>query len=155
MCSSTFRTERSKTKLMRSCKITRRKVVQCFFFKRRKKNFSKGHKEYFYETVNGKQCLHQVSWKNIVKTDYLHESSSYIQQLNSVKPKVTDYINSGHAYYHFPNKPKPFFHKILTIWEDVRWNFIPSLTVLSGFVLSVTGCPFCTATSRYVPSWEM
>lgn len=90
-------------------------MMHCFSCKRRKKNFSERHKEYFYEITNGKQRLHQVSRKNIEKTDYLHERSSYIQQLNSVKPEVIDYINSGHAYYHFPNKPKPFFHKVLTI----------------------------------------
>lgn len=90
-----------------SCKITKRKVVRRFFFKRKKTNLSKKHDEYFYEPANGKQCLHQVSWKNIVKTDYLHESS-YIQQLYSVKPKVIDYTNSGHAYYRFPNKPSHF-----------------------------------------------
>lgn len=38
------------------------------------------------------------------------------------------------------------FHKILTIWENVRWNFITSLTVLGGFVLSVSWCPLRTAT---------
>lgn len=58
-------------------------VVRSFFFKRRKKNFSKRQKEHFYETANSKQCLHQVSWKNIAKTDYLHESSSYVQQLKT------------------------------------------------------------------------
>jgi len=56
-----------KQKMKSSCKITRRKVVQCFFYKRRKKNFSERHKECFYETANGKQCLRQVSLKNIVK----------------------------------------------------------------------------------------
>lgn len=113
---------------------SRKVMMHCFFFKRRKKDFSKRHKEYFYETTNGKECLHQVSRKNIEKTDYLHERSSFIQQLNSVKPKVIDYINSGHAYYHFPNKPKPIFHKVLTIWEAVTWNFISSLNGLWCFV---------------------
>jgi len=35
-------------------------------------HFSKRQKKYFYKPANGKQCLQQVSQKNIVKTDYLH-----------------------------------------------------------------------------------
>lgn len=45
----------------------------------------------------------------------------------------------------FQTNPSRFFHKVLTIWEAVRWNFISSLNSswYFGFFFSVTSCLFC------------
>lgn len=47
VCSRVFHTERAKAKIKSRCKTTRRGVVQCFFFKRRKNSFPKRHKALF------------------------------------------------------------------------------------------------------------